>query len=106
MGVSELLVNTRALSLHQFGKFVMQHILEYGPLDQRRALATSLLGCIGKLCCNENGVAVIGKALEHAPAKEQQAIAEALLKDKDRFIQLALRRHSPVAVQALLSRPE
>lgn len=108
--VNELLDDVRNLSMDQFGNYMMQHILEYGFLHQRRALATSLLGCLDKydkkICSNECGVAVIGKALEHAPEEERQAIAEALLQDKDRFIRLAMQRHGKVAIATILLGPE
>jgi hypothetical protein len=105
--VSELLADVRNLCLHQMANYMMQHIFEYGTLDQRHALASSLLGCLDKkMCSNECGVAVIGKALEHAAADDRQAIAEALLQDKDRFVRVATQRHGKVAIAALLSGPE
>lgn len=107
--VSELLGSTRALSLHQFGKFVIQHILEYGSSYQRHAIAMILVAHIGKMCSNENGVAVLGSALQQAPLEAQQAITEAILQidaQSNRLIQLASRRGGKVAVEILLSRPE
>jgi len=104
--ISEVLADARNLCVHQFGNYMMQHILEYGSQDQRRALATSILGFLDRrMCSNEYGVAVIGKALQHAPVEERQAIAEALLKDQDRFIRIAMQRHGKVAIMELLKGP-
>merc|ERR1712232_436064 len=48
-------LNMRVPSLHAFGNYMVQHILEHGSLDQQRAFAEALLGCIAKLSCNERG---------------------------------------------------
>jgi len=104
--IGEVLDDARNLCVHQYGNYIMQHILEHGSMDQRRTLATLLLKCLDKrMCSNEYGVAVIGKALQHAPMEERQAIAEALLKDKDRFVRIAMQRHGKVAIMELLKGP-
>lgn len=105
--VSELLADARDLCVHQFGNYMMQHILEHGSVDQRHDLAASLLGFLDKrMCSNECGVGVISKALEYAGDEDRQAIAQALLKDKDRFIRVAMQRHGKDAIKELLKGPE
>lgn len=84
---------------------VLQHLFEYGTEDQRRQLAALLLPRMPRLCANSCAVAVIAKGLEHVPAKAQRCIAQVLLQDPARFLQLAALRFGRVAAEAILKVP-
>jgi len=93
---------TAGCCYHSFSTFVMQHILEYGSVDQQRAIVTSLCSDLWKAALDMHAVGCLDKALSFQPFEAQVALASAILDSEGLLTRMALTRKGlPVARRLL-----
>jgi len=76
--IDEILTAAIRLSKHNYGSFLMQHLIEYGSHQHTGQLLQLLTHHASSLASDMNGVAVLGKALTHASDEAQKTLADAL----------------------------
>jgi len=87
---------------HSFATFVMQHILEYGSMDQQRAIVNSLCCDLWRAALDMHAVGALDKALSFQPFEDQVALASAILDSEGLLTRMALTRKGlPVARRLL-----
>jgi hypothetical protein len=87
---------------HSFSTFVMQHILEYGSMDQQRAIVSSLCSDLWRAALDMHAVGCLDKALSFQPFEDQVALASAILDSEGLLTRMALTRKGlPVARRLL-----
>jgi hypothetical protein len=87
---------------HSFSTFVMQHILEYGSVDQQRAIVNSLCSDLWRAALDMHAVGCLDKALSFQPFEDQVALASAILDSEGLLTRMALTRKGlPVARRLL-----
>jgi len=77
---------------HSFSTFVMQHILEYGSVDQQRAIVSSLCSDLWRAALDMHAVGCLDKALSFQPFEDQVALASAILDSEGLLTRMALTR--------------
>lgn len=77
--LEELLAETAELSRHAFAHFVVESILEHGPLEQRGRIAMALLGDLPRHAHHRCASHVVTSALIHCGPEDQCLLASALL---------------------------
>jgi hypothetical protein len=89
--LEEVLVDTAALSSHEFGNYVVRHSLEFGLPEHRRWVAWALCadGNLTATACHQFGSRVMETALQFCGPEEQHMLAAELLGSKERVIALA-----------------
>lgn len=96
-----LLIDAIALSLHIYGKYVMQHVLEHGASSQRQNLMNQLQRHASTIVYSTHGPVVLAKALSHMPL-DKSALVGALLREKGYITVLAKNRHCSSVIHTLL----
>jgi len=87
---------------HAFATFVMQHILEYGTVEQQRAIVKSLSTDLWRTALDMHAVGALDKALTFQPFEDQRALATAILNEDGLLTRMALTRKGlPVARRLL-----
>jgi hypothetical protein len=87
---------------HSFSTFVLQHILEYGSVDQQRAIVGSLCSDLWRAALDMHAVGCLDKALSFQPFEDQVALASAILDEEGLLTRMALTRKGlPVARRLL-----
>jgi len=87
---------------HSFSTFVMQHILEYGNVEQQRAIVSSLRTDLWRAALDMHAVGCLDKALSFQPFEDQVALASAILDAEGLLTRMALTRKGlPVARRLL-----
>lgn len=87
---------------HSFATFVMQHILEYGSVEQQRAIVSSLRSDLWHAALDMHAVGALDKALSFQPFEDQVALASAILDSEGLLTRMALTRKGlPVARRLL-----
>lgn len=100
--IAELLPDTLGLSTHQFGNYVVQHVLQYGSPEQQRLVSAHLgdaLHVVGSDC---HGCAVLAKALMHGSKDMRSALARKISNSEGLTPLMARTRHGHVAVKLTL----
>lgn len=77
-----LLQEADQLARHQFGRFVVQSLLEYGTEEQKHRLAVTLLANVPDLAQHRNASHVVEKALLYCSNADRQELAKGLLSAK------------------------
>merc|ERR1712224_1186749 len=95
------------LCRHTYRNYVMEHILEYGLPQQRKAVADALCEGTYEHAKNRNGSRIVEKALEpNCLLKEdQEKLCDALLDDDVQLQVLAKHRFGCYVVARVLSLP-
>lgn len=87
---------------HSFSTFVMQHILEYGSVDQQRTIVSALCSDLWRAALDMQAVGCLDKALSFQPFEDQVALASAILDSEGLLTRMALTRKGlPVARRLL-----
>jgi len=87
---------------HSFSTFVMQHILEYGSVEQQRAIVRSLSLDLWRAALDMHAVGALDKALSFQPLEDQVALASLILDSEGLLTRMALTRKGlPVARRLL-----
>jgi len=102
-GLSEaLLQDTMDLSLHTFGNFSIQHLMQFGTEDQRQRLVLTVVDNVGVLSRSVSGSGVVAAAMEHAASEDRVSIARAVLQEPEALPCLAQVRRGNTAVLQML----
>lgn len=99
--VDVLIADALELSVHNYGNYVMQHVLEYGTPAKQLELVKAIekhLGTIGHVSC---GSAVISAAMAHA-GPYRTHLAQVILEEPQLLTSLAHVRHGHLAVHLVL----
>jgi pumilio RNA-binding family len=101
--ITELIADADVLSRHQFGNFVVQHLLEHGATALRSSIAQQLPPCISELAMHRYASHVVQKALEFNDAAMQTEIAACFLQagHPNSLVQVACSRYGSYVVQNL-----
>merc|ERR1740139_1532410 len=101
--VDEFVNRSEELSRHQYGNFVIQHLLEHGSCFRRAGVLQRLLPFLPYLSTHRTASHVVQQALNHSSAEGRQALVEALLQAEPPYmlVQLAASRYGSYVVEAL-----
>lgn len=97
--VEELLAEGAVLSGHIYGYYVMQHLLEHGPIDVAAHISTILEENLPFTAPDSYAGAVIGTALGTSTNTGAGSLAKALLKDTEHAAMMACSRWGYTAVK-------
>merc|ERR1712217_385112 len=101
--LEEVLADTRDLSLHAYGNFVIRHCLEFGHSWHRHSIATALCATnLVETAKDQNGSYVVESAVEFCDMTDKESIAAALLSNPDQLYSLATDNYGRHAIKALL----
>lgn len=100
--IDEVLEDAEDLSLHQFGHYVMEHVLEHGQAHQRKRIAEALLRNVLDNAVHRNGSHVFEKALLYAPDEDRDALVEAVLATPGSLLRMGESQFGNFVVRALL----
>uniref|UniRef100_A0A183CS76 PUM-HD domain-containing protein n=1 Tax=Globodera pallida TaxID=36090 RepID=A0A183CS76_GLOPA len=70
-----------SLSLHEYGSWVIQHVLEHCTEQQKRPVLKQLLGNVPTLVMDQYGSFVIERVLEHGRPEDRERIVRSLQGD-------------------------
>jgi len=104
--VDEILQDTVALCRHNFGNFVIQHVLEFGIEEQKHTVACALCKDISGNARNQNASHAIEKALSCCSGGDRDAILGNLCRDPSDLLELAQHQFGCFVVRALLRLPQ
>jgi len=79
--VEEIVAKSRALCAHDFGNFVIQHLLEHWP-SKRDTILQSMIPDLPMLAVNKSAAHVVQKAMDWCDEDSKKAIVVALLDGK------------------------
>jgi hypothetical protein len=86
------------LAMHIYGTYVVQCILEHGPLSQRQRLVDMTVQMAPVLGADVHGAAVLSCALARGDSGEKAALAHALAAHPDLLVCMARTRRGHAAV--------
>merc|ERR1740129_2562145 len=103
--MSDLVNHAEALSRHQYGNFVVQHLLEHGSSLHRAKVVQCLLPFLPSLSMHRNACHVVQQALNHSSAQGQREMADALLwaEEPHTFAKLVSNRYGSYVAEELLN---
>jgi len=78
--VAPILADVERLSMHQYGNYVVQKLLEHGPASWCRNIASKLSSMVTKLATDHFGSHVLQKMLECCSPDDTSRIVEEFLK--------------------------
>eukprot|EP00929_Paragymnodinium_shiwhaense_P103900 TRINITY_DN67757_c0_g1_i5.p3 TRINITY_DN67757_c0_g1~~TRINITY_DN67757_c0_g1_i5.p3 ORF type:complete len:103 (-),score=19.70 TRINITY_DN67757_c0_g1_i5:19-327(-) len=64
--------------MHPYGNYVMQHLIEYGSVEQQAALTKALVERIEEVGRDEYACAVLSKAMLHGEEEDRQTLAASI----------------------------
>lgn len=100
--ISEIVQNSRDLSRHKFGNFVVQHLAEFGSPDVRSAIANRLVEGVSDLAMHRSASHVVQRALEHSEQDIIVKILEQLTTSaKPSLVQVACNRYGSFVVEQI-----
>jgi hypothetical protein len=99
--VQHFLADADSLSIHMYGNFIMQRLLEYGAPDQRRYICIALQNNIAGTGSNFYGAVVVGTALQYCSQEDKLGLARAVL-DVNGLLSAMLRFRHGKSVKDLL----
>jgi hypothetical protein len=73
------LTDSLALTLHMYGNFIVQRLIEYGTEDHRHFLCAMIRMNIVAVATNFYGAVVVGSALTHGSQQDQLLLARAVI---------------------------
>jgi hypothetical protein len=95
--IEEILQDSVRLCKHEFGNFVVQHILKHGTRKQKHQLAEIIQKHAGAMCKDFYAVAVVSAALCNGSECDRAAVAEAVLEQQG-LVPMAKSKHGKSAV--------
>lgn len=95
------------LCRHTYGNYVMEHILEHGLPQQRKAVAAALCTDTYEHAKNRNGSRIVEKALEEncLPQADRDKLCDALVEEDAQLQALAKHRFGCYVVKRVLELP-
>lgn len=99
---------TAALCKHNFGVFVVKHIIEHGSFERRSAVLDLMVSQVHIFAMNRNASHVVQCGLESFHAKGKRDIVETLLQGKGDFAldKVACNRYGSFVVEQILKMRE
>merc|ERR1719203_600687 len=85
----KVLASAEQLCRHPFGNFVVQHLLEHGTPEQRRAVVDMLCADLQRLARHRVASHVVRSALKNASAEDKQRLVSNLSADAENLADLA-----------------
>lgn len=101
--VEDLLENGSQLCSHQYGNFVVQHVLEFGSDDHKHRMSQIVAGQIASIPGDYHGCSVVSAALMHSLPDDKIWVARAVLGRRGLLVAMARQRHGHDAVMGLLN---
>lgn len=98
----DLLADPVPLCKHEFGNFVLKHLLEHGTKSHISNLMKALSGHSSTVGRNLHGPGVLSKAFDYASREDQMTLASAILADLDLLASMGCSRHGHLAVMQAL----
>jgi len=98
----DLLIDAVSLCGHNFAKYVMQHLLEFGTSSDISRLTDILATNVSTLAADGSGCAVLDSALKHSSGPSQACLVQELLSDPGLFADMACSRHGQLAAKFAL----
>jgi len=99
--VDGLMAEGALLCRHEFGNYVMQHVLEYGSAEHRQALIAGMVRQAHELGPDAVAGGPLAKAIAHGACEDREALARALLAERRVLAGMACARHGHAAVQKI-----
>jgi len=96
--VDAILEDFASVAQSAYGNYVIQHLTEYGSQEQRVRVMRRISSDVRALAADAFGIAVLGGALSRGPAAEQEALAQALLREPGLLVFLSCARHGASSV--------
>merc|ERR1719316_1892265 len=104
--VEDVIENAYVLCRHPFGNYVVQHVLEYGTLNQRSAVVDALIhGGVMQLAMHRVASNVIERALVQSTAEARRALVGQLVSEPSATLAMASSRYGSFIAQRLLELP-
>ena len=91
------------MSVHPYGNYVMQNLLEHGSAEHQQRVVQDLCRGVAELGTSPCGAAVIAAALAHGPPEGHLSLARALLEAPGLLELMAGTRHGHLAVKRTIS---
>lgn len=93
--IADIIGNAADLGRHEFGNFVLQHLLEHGTDVHRSEIALVLLRMdIRDVATQQNLCLVFNKALTYASRCDQEALAERVISTPGVLVDMACQRNA------------
>jgi len=100
--IEEILVDARQLCLHSFARHVVDSVLEHGTSEQRHRVAESLRGSVVSHARKRSASYTVENAFVFCSLNDKETLANELLADPARFLDLAAHDAGSHVVRALL----
>jgi len=101
--LEDLLADAKSLCLHNFGHYVMQHLIEHGSCEQGSYIIQILRENVASMAVDPYACSVVAKALCHGRDDDRQLMASALIQSDGVIASMACSRHGHAAVKEALS---
>jgi len=95
----------KELCNHEFGSYVVRHLLEFGLPEHRHKIASALSADVMGYSKQRYGSHVVEAALKYCSAEDQQELAQKLLSTGDELTSLASNQFGHHVMRALLRVP-
>jgi len=100
--IDELLRDARVLCLHSFARHVVGSLLEHGTAEQRHRVVESLHGTVLSHARKRSASYIVENAFSFCDDRDKHTLANELLAESGRFIELAMHDAGSHVVRALL----
>merc|ERR1712118_656012 len=91
-----------SLSRHPFANYVIQHILEYVPAHRCQVVHALIQVGVSFLAQHRVASNIVERAFQHGDARNQQALAEAILSTPHAITEMASSRYGSFTVRRML----
>jgi len=97
--INKALADATLLCRHQYGNFILQHILQYGSKSQRSAIADVILEDVIRLSKHRLGSHIVSCALINCSPEDVQCLTRAVLQDEVELYNLSRREYGSFVVR-------
>jgi len=100
--IDELIADVQHLCLHSFARHVVNSMLEHGTSEQRRRVVVSLQGTVASYSKRRSASYIVENIFFFCDPQEKESLADELLADSERFLELAMHDAGSHVVGAML----
>jgi hypothetical protein len=104
--VEEILVDVQELCCHEYGSFVVRHLLEFGIPHHRHCVASALCSDLHQLCKHKLGSHVVEYAFRHCATEDKYTLASQITSNQQKLLSVAANQYGRHVVRALLGMPD
>merc|ERR1719240_1253506 len=97
--VDQVLTEAESLCRHQYGNFILQHILQYGSPRQRSVIARVVHADIMRLAKHRLASHIVSCALVNCAPEDVQMLINAVLQDANELYKLSRREYGSFVVR-------